>query len=187
MIEIDVQESGLESIERFLAATPKQVDRAMSSTFAKLARWLTTKSIRELAKHLKLPQKEVKRRLRTFRLSRVAGGQGVRVWYGLDPMGMIHLGARQTKEGVTAYGGRFVKSAFIARGRAGQGGPADTNKQVFVREGRTRLPIKKVTVALGDDAQRYIEDHILGGYDFTQQFYTIFERELKWRTTQQSS
>lgn len=184
MIEIDISENSFRDVERFLDATPKQIDKAMSSTFTKLARWLTTKSVRELAKVLKLPPKEVKRRLRTFRLARSGGGKAVRVWYGLDPMGMIHLGAKQTKEGVTAFGDRFVKSAFIARGRAGRGPASDGNRQVFIREGRTRLPIKKVTVELGDQAQTYIEDHILGSYEFTERFFTIFERELKWRTTQ---
>ncbi|HDR9259625.1 TPA: hypothetical protein QDB21_005647 [Burkholderia vietnamiensis] len=184
MIGIAIDEVGLEGIEAFLAATPKQVDAALASTCTKVARWLTGKSVRGLAKHLKLPAKEVKRRLRTFRLARVAGGKGVRVWYGLDPMGMIHLDAREDKGiggGVSAYGDRFVRDAFIARGRAGRGGPADSNKQVFIREGRTRLPIKKVTVELGDQAQAYIEDHILGSFDFTERFYKTFEHELKWR------
>ncbi|WP_296652876.1 hypothetical protein [Paraburkholderia sp.] len=181
MIDIAVNESGLENIEAFLAATPKQVDAALASTCVKVARWLTTRSVRGLAQHLMLPQKEVRRRLRTFRLARVAGGKGVRVWYGLDPMGMIHLNARQTRQGVTAYGGRFVKSAFIANGRAGVNGPASSNRQVFIRKGKSRLPIKKVTVELGDPAQTYIEDHLLGGSDFTTQLYKTFEHELAWR------
>ncbi|KVR28632.1 hypothetical protein WL61_23230 [Burkholderia ubonensis] len=183
MIDISIDEIGLESVEAFLAATPKQIDAAMASTFIKMARWFTTKSVRELAKHLKLPQKEVRRRLRTFRLARVAGGKGVRVWYGLDPMGMIHLNARQTRQGVSAYGGRFVKGAFIANGRAGAGGPASSNRQVFVREGKARLPIKKVSVELGDEAQTYIEDHLLSGAQFTARFFKVFEHELKWRQT----
>ncbi|RQQ37067.1 hypothetical protein [Burkholderia stagnalis] len=181
MIGVTIDEIGLENAEAFLAATPKQVDAAMVSTLTKMARWLTTKSVRELAKHLKLPQKEVRRRLRTFRLARVAGGKGVRVWYGLDPMGMIHLNARQTKQGVSAYGGRFVKGAFIANGRAGSSGPAASNRQVFVREGKTRLPIKKVTVELGDQAQTYIEDRLLAGAGFTERFFKVFEHELTWR------
>jgi hypothetical protein len=181
VIHIAIDEHGLEAIEAFLAATPKQVDAAMSSTLTKMARWLQTKSIRELAKHLELPQKEVRRRLRTFRLTKVAGGKGVRVWYGLDPMGMIHLNARQNKQGVSAYGGRFVKSAFIANGRAGMNGPASSNKQVFIREGKARLPIKKVTVELGDKAQTYIDEHLLGSALFVEQFYKIFEHELTWR------
>ncbi|WP_322009228.1 hypothetical protein [Paraburkholderia sp. J12] len=184
MIEIAIHEDGIEGIEgieAYLAATPKQVDAALATTCVKMARWLTTRSVRGLAKHLMLPQKEVRRRLRTFRLTRTAGGKGVRVWYGLDPMGMVHLNARQTKQGVSAYGDRFVKSAFIANGRAGANGPTSSNKQVFIRKGKARLPIKKVTVELGDPAQTYIEDHLLGGSDFGTQFYKIFEHELEWR------
>lgn len=182
MIEISIHEDGIEGIESYLAATPQQVDAAMASACIKMARWLTTNSIRGLAAHLKLPQKEVRRRLRTFRLSRVAGGKGVRVWYGLDPMGMIYLNARQTKQGVSAYGDRFIKGAFIANGRAGRNGPISTkNRQVFARKAKTRLPIKKVTVELGDPAQRYIEDHLLGGSSFTERFYKVFEHELAWR------
>lgn len=188
MIEIAITEQGIEGIEAFLASTPKQVDAALASTCSKMARWLTTQSVRGLAKHLKLPQKEVKRRLRSFRLTRTSGSKGVRVWYGLDPMGAIHLNAvddRGPGGGVVAYGDRFFQHAFIARGRAGNGGAAESNKQVFIRVGRTRLPIKKVTVALGDEAQTYIEDHILGGIDFSARFYKTFEHELTWRQRRQ--
>jgi DNA-binding Lrp family transcriptional regulator len=188
VIEISIDEHSLDAIEAFLTATPAQVDKAMASTLTKMARWLTSRSIKGLAKELKLPPKEVKRRLRTFRLARVAGGKGVRVWYGLDPMGMIHLGAAEERRkggGVTAYGDRFEKGAFIAKGRAGNGGTADSNRQVFKRAGKSRLPIKKVTVEIGDPAQTYIEDHILGGLPFTAQFFKTFEHELKWRQRSQ--
>jgi hypothetical protein len=184
VIEISIDEHSLDAIEAFLAATPKQVDKALNSTFTKMARWLTAKSIRELSAHLKLPRKEMKRRLRTFRLSRTAGGKGVRVWYGLDPIGMIHLGAAEERRkggGVTAYGDRFEKDAFIAKGRAGNGGTAASNRQVFKRKGRARLPLQKVTVALGDPAQTYIEDHLLGGSVFMDRFFKTFEHELTWR------
>jgi DNA-binding Lrp family transcriptional regulator len=188
VIEIAIDEHSLDAVEAFLAATPAQVDKAMASTLTKMARGLTSRSIKALAKELKLPPKEVKRRLRTFRLSRVAGGKGVRVWYGLDPMGMIHLNAKEDRGiggGVAAYGDRFVADAFIAKGRAGNGGTAASNRQVFKRVGKTRLPIKKVTVELGDPAQTYIEDHILGGLPFTAQFFKTFEHELKWRQRSQ--
>jgi hypothetical protein len=180
-LQLDINEQGLEQIARDLAATQKEIDKALASTLSKMAVWLRAKSIRELAKRLMLPQKEVRRRLKTFRLRRSAQGKAVTVWYGLDPMGMIHLQAKRTPAGVTAYGGRFVKSAFIANGRAGSGGPAASNKQVFVRKGASRLPLKKVTVELGDPAQTYIEDHLLGSHDFLDRFFTVFERELKWR------
>jgi hypothetical protein len=99
-------------------------------------------------------------------------------------MGAIHLDARMFKTpggGVAAYGDRFFRGAFIANGRAGNGGAANSNKQVFERVGRSRLKIKKVTVALGDEAQTYIEDRLLGGRAFEERFFTVFERELKWR------
>jgi DNA-binding Lrp family transcriptional regulator len=181
---IGISEIGFDRIEAFLSATPKQVDQAIASTCVKMARWLTTKSVRELARHLNLPQKEVRRRLRTFRMHAVDKRRYIRVWYGLDPIGAIHLGAKDQRApggGVAAYGGRFFKGAFIAKGRAGNGNASESNRQVFERVGRARLKIKKVTVALSDPAQTYIEDHLLGGHAFTDQFYKTFEHELTWR------
>lgn len=182
MLELELDEHGsLERVALDLGATQKEIDKALASTFSKMASWLRTRSIRELAKHLNLPQKEVRRRLKTFRLRRAARGKAVTVWYGLDPMGVIHLNATQTPLGVKAFGGRFVKSAFIANGRAGNGAGAGSNRQVFQRVGKARLKIKKVTADLGDQAQAYIEDHLLGTHAFEQQFFKVFERELKWR------
>lgn len=182
-LEID-EHGSLEQVARDLAATQKEIDKALASTLSKMATWLRAKSIRELARHLKLPPKEVKRRLKTFRLRRTANGRAVTVWYGLDPMGVIHLNAKEERAmagGVHAFGERFYPGAFIGKGRAGSGGPAASNKQVFIRKGKARLPIKKVTADLGDDAQQYIEAHLLGGFAFQQRFYMVFERELKWR------
>ncbi|SAL03126.1 Prophage minor tail protein Z (GPZ) [Caballeronia fortuita] len=182
-LEID-ERGSLEQVAHDLAATQKEIDKALASTLSKMATWLRAKSVRELAKHLKLPPKEVKRRLKTFRLRRNARGKSVTVWYGLDPMGVIHLGAweeRAMAGGVHAFGERFYQGAFIANGRAGNGGAAASNKQVFQRVGKSRLKIKKVTADLGDEAQKYIEDHLLGGFAFEQRFYMVFERELKWR------
>lgn len=182
MIDIDIHEEGLERIALDLVATQKDIDRALASTLGKMASWLRTQSIRGIAKALKFPQKEIRRRLKTFRLRRAAGGKAITVWYGLDAMGMIHLDARQTATGVSAFGGRSVAHAFIANGQAGRNGPPSaSNKQVFIRKGKSRLPLKKVTAELGDPAQTYIEDHLLGGNAFTEKFYEVFERELKWR------
>lgn len=180
LLQLELNEIGLERIALDLGATEKEIDKALNTAMLKMGTWLRGKSIRAIAKHMQLPIEEVLRRVKRFRLKRAIGGKGVVVWYGLDPIGAIHLGAVEHKTlrggggGVSAFGGRFFRGAFIAKGRNG-------NTQVFQRKGRARLKIKKVTVPLGDEAERIIQERVLNGPAFMDRFFIVFERELKWR------
>jgi len=178
MIDLEVSSEGLQQIQLDLAATEAQALKALNSTLTKMAAWLRSKSVKGLSANLQIQQKVMRRRLRAFRLSRHPNGGQITVWYGLDPIALIYLGARQTKGGVSAMGGRFVQSAFIANGRNG-------NRQVFKRQGKKRLPIDKQKAEIEDKANTYIEDQLLGTEEFEARFFTIFERELKWRTQTQ--
>lgn len=173
-MDLHINADGIDRIILDLQATPKQIDKAFASTSLKLAKWLQTKSIRGLAKELVLPQSEVRRRLRTFRVKRGLGGKGATVWYGLDPIGLIHLGAKKQGKGVAAMGGRYVEGAFIAKGRNG-------GLQVFKRRGKERLKIDKQSADIHDAAQTYIEDRLLGSGEFDAQFFKVFDHELQWR------
>lgn len=177
MIDIEVSADGLRQIQLDLAATEALATKALQSTLGKMAAWLRSKSVKGLSQHLTIQQKVMRRRLKSFRLTRKPGGGSITVWYGLDPIALIYLNAKQTRTGVSAMGGRFVSSGFIAATKGG--------RQVFKRRGKARLPIDKQRVDIEDKAATYIEDRLVGADEFEAQFFTIFERELKWRTQTQ--
>jgi hypothetical protein len=175
MLNLEVDSGQLQRLVDDLTATEKQAEKALGSTVTRMATWLRTKSLRGLSAELSIQQKIIRRRLKQFKVRRSAGSAEITVWYGLDPIAMIYLGARKAAGGVRASGGRFVDGGFIANGRNG-------SRQVFKRRGRARLPLDKQNADIKDKADTYIEDNLLGSAEFEAQFFKVFERELKWRT-----
>lgn len=174
LVNLEVSTLGIERLVLDLNATEKQAEKALRSTLVKMASWLRTRSVRGLSKELEIQQKVLRRRLKAFRLKKSADGANITVWYGLDPVALIYLGARQTSSGVTA-GRHKRKSAFIAKGSNG-------NKQVFKRRGKARLPIDKQVLDINNKAETFLEDRLIGSSEFETYFMTVLERELKWRT-----
>lgn len=156
-----------------LAATDAQARRALSATVRKMAGWVRARSTKGLSKELQLQQKIIRRRLKTARVRKTANGIEVVLWYGLDPVALIYLQAKQRSTGVSAAG-RFVKGAFIAGTPAG-------GKQVFKRAGAARLPLEKQQADVHHQAEDYLE-HQAFGAQFEAQFYKTFEHEMKWQT-----
>lgn len=167
MIELRASEQGIPQIVDELNATPAQCQKALKSTLSKMARWLQTRTTKGLSAELQIQQKIIRRRLKKTSVVSTADGFAIKLWYGLNEISLIHLGARETKKGVTA-GKRKVAGAFIAKG------------QVFKRENKSRLPIEKQTVAIQDKANGYLESAI-EQRDFDNQFLKTFEHELKWQ------
>ena len=173
-IEFDVE--GLQAMVDAYGATEAQFTAAMRSTYGRMARWLRTQSVRGLSSQLRIPQKILRRRLRTYRLQGGVGsrGEGAKVWYGLRPIPFSALSPRETSKGVRTAGGRFEEGAFIAKlfGRL----------QVLKRVGKARVPLRAVYADIVDESTIYIEDNLVGTAEFDAQFFKILERELKWRT-----
>lgn len=176
-IELDLDAQGIHTAIADLQATEAQVNKALGSTLGKMAAWMRAKSIKGLSGELQVQQKILRRRLKSFRMKRTADGGSITVWYGLDPIALIHMGARQNKRGVTA-GKHKRDGAFIAPGRNG-------GRQVFKRRSGARLPLDKQRLDIKDKAEIYLEDKVIGDVSFEAQFYKFFEHELKWRTRTQ--
>lgn len=174
LVSLDVQALGLDRVIADLDATAAQADKALASTLVRMAGWLKARSVKGLSKELAIQQKVVRRRLKSFRVKRSPSGSSITIWYGLDPVALIYLGARETGTGVTA-GKHKRQGAFIARGKNG-------GSQVFKRTGKSRLPLEKQVLDVNDKAATYLEDSLIGGAEFEAQFYKTFERELQWRT-----
>lgn len=174
MIRLDVSVDGLTDIAATLAATEKQARAALASTLPKMAAWVRARSVPGLSAAAGIPQRVVRRRMKSLRLTKNSAGSEITVWYGLNPVALIYLQAKQNGSGVKATGGRFVSSGFIAAPRNGK-------RQVFKRRSNARLPIEKQVAEIEDKATTYLEDKLIGTAEFNDRFMTVFERELRWR------
>lgn len=174
MIAVQIDARDIDRVIAELRATEPQVRRALGSTLRKMAAWVKARSVKGLSKELEVQQKLIRRRLRTIKAKPITnGGVEVRVWFGLDPISLIYLGARKSGRGVKA-GARFVEGGFIAEAKGG--------RQVFKRKGRARLPIEKQTAKINAKAERFLDDGLLNAPAFTEQFYKTLTHELQWQT-----
>lgn len=173
MINFQIDSAQLDRLALDMAATEDEARKALRSTLNKMAAWMRTRSIRGLSESLQIQQKVIRRRLKAIKFKDTPDGGVAKVWYGENPVALIYLGAKQTGSGVLASGGRFVPGAFI---------PKNKKNQVFKRVGKARLPIEKEDAKIQKPTDKYLESGIVGSAAFTNQFYTIFERELNWRT-----
>lgn len=180
MISIQIDTKDMERAVAELAATPVQLERALRSTLRKMAAWARTRSVKGLSDTLKIQQKVIRRRLRRIKAKNTPGGVEVSIWYGLNPLALIHLQARETSTGVRASGGRFAKSAFKATAKNGK-------EQVFKRRGAARLPLEKQTTDIQDQAEKFLDGGLLRSAAFETQFYKTLDHELRWQTRKQKS
>ncbi len=176
MINFEIDSAGINRIALDIAATEDQTRKALRSTLNKMAAWLRVRSVKGMSKALEIQQRVIRRRLKAVKFQDTADGGVAKVWYGLNPVAMIYLGAKKAPGGVAASGGRFVAGAFIAKGR-GKGSP-----QVFKRVGKDRLPLHREEAAIQKQSSSYLEGGVVKSAEFEAQFWKTFEHELKWRT-----
>ena len=126
---------GWAGVEGALADAPRKLDLAAARALRKTAQWLRTHSSREIARELGITQSPVRHRYNIYSQSTA---REVKLWVGLQPIGVHYLGTpRQTATGVKV-GHRDYDDAFISPMKSSQ-------RLVFRRKGRERLPIEKVT------------------------------------------
>lgn len=170
MIQLDIRAEGIQAIVNELEPTEKQAQAALRRTLSRMAKWLQTRTARGLSKELEMPQRIIRRRLKKSSIVKTSAGFSIRLFYGLNDVALIHLGARQTKRGVSA-GKRRVDGAFISK----------TKHQVFKRVGKARLPIEKQAETIKAKADSYLEWAEFNSVDFHAQFFKTLEHELKWQ------
>ncbi|WP_323119985.1 phage tail protein [Burkholderia alba] len=181
LVDIQIDAQGLERIAIDLQATERQVRQALASTLSKMGRWLRGRAIAGLSKELGIKRQILQlRRLKMRPVLRGANGSQISIFFGLDPIAYIYLGEPQkTAKGVSV--GRFyIEGGFVAKAPNGK-------KFVFKRKGNARLPIEKQALDIKDKADTFIEDRLLVEPAFFDRFFQIFEHELKWRRSQQST
>lgn len=164
--EINVSDQASQ-IGQLLAGMEKHMDAASDRALRKTAKWLATHSVREIGRELQIKQQPVKRRFQVYPNRR---GQEVKLWVGLYPIAVHHLGTpKQTPDGVKV-GRRRYGGAFLA--------PANNSPEtVWRRRGRERLPIDRVTEDIAEPVQS-----VLARWErrTTARFAEIFEQEVRF-------
>lgn len=175
-LSVDIDGESIAALGNAFGATQAQVEAALRSTYAKMGRWLRTRAMRGLSSKLRIQQKILRGRVKTFRLQGgiTDSGAGAKVWFGLRPISLMRLNARKSGKGVRADGGRYIEGAFIAN--------FNGRPQVLKRTGSARLPIEVQQADIADASTVYIEDDLVGTAQFDSQFFKYLEHELKWRT-----
>lgn len=180
MIDISIHADRIDQLVLDLAATEGQVEKALRSTVSKMANWLRARTVRGLSEELKMQQRIIRRRLKATKVKQTANGGIATIWYGLNPVGLIYLGAKQNKAaggGVTTRQGHRhnVPGGFIAKMPNGKEG-------VFKRRGARRLKIDEQAESIQEPADRYLAQAALMNAEFTAQFFKTLEHEIQWRT-----
>ena len=180
MLTIAVDSGGLSRAILDLKATDPQARKALNSTMNKMAAWVRTRSVRGLSDTVKIQQKILRARVRTYRMQGSIGQAQVdgsmKVWFGLNAVPWAKLNPRATRKGgVSAAGGRHDSEAFIAH----YGG----RPQVLKLIGKERVPLMVMKAEIAQESENYIEHFVLASAEFDNQFLKTFERELKWRTS----
>lgn len=156
MLQFDIDEGELQSIVRELGATKDQVRKAWSRALQRTAGTLRSMASKQIRTDLGLRTAgAIRRRIKLRRGRGRDNMSNVRLWFGLNDMPALAFKGRlrQTSSGVEFRGTTFDQ-AFLARGRGA------SRRTMFRRRGSGRLPIHAVTVPVGDDMQRVIEDNL---------------------------
>lgn len=132
--QLNLQASGWVDVEAKVGQAGKKLDLAAARALRRTAQWLRTHSSKEVARELRIAQSPIRHRYNIYSQSTA---NEVKLWVGLQPIGVHYLGTpKQTPDGVSV-GHRQYDGAFISPMKSSQ-------RLVFQRKGRERLPIKLV-------------------------------------------
>ena len=165
MLVVNVLRDDLYAVQQKMNATNRQVVTAGTRAIKKTLRWIGSQGRRQIAKRNKLPVKSLRGRVRMSQPT--ASSQVGHVWFGIDDMPAIQVGAKQTATGVQTRG-RFFKSAFIAN--------VYGTVNVFKRKDKARFPVIVQKVQL--EGAEEILDGIAANAPARLQ--TIFAQEINY-------
>lgn len=169
MTDYDLSKLNVNQLFDGLGLSQKQIEGHMKASLKRTAKRIQTHTVREIARTIKLPVSEVKRRVRVN--DRIMGGMAARITYYVRPMNLIRFKARQNKYGVTS---RIfsVRSAFIAQM------PGGRSPIVVKRRGKARLPIDAVKVELSGVSQNAINR--VQGKQAAEWYWTTLRQRANW-------
>jgi len=143
-----------EEVMRMIRAGDREYRQAGASALNRTAGHIKTRAIRGIVGRTQVPRDIVKRRLYTRRATRRILESAVLTY--ARSVNPLAAGAVAGDSGVTAPGHSWPR-AFVAHGKKGRkSGSGRTNKQVFERRGRKRLPLDVHRIRIMDTAEDVI-------------------------------
>lgn len=143
MADITLEMTDLNKLKEYFEATNIQYSNAIFYAIKDTNRWLKAQVIREVRKKYPIELRRIKKRM--FGTAKVFHGEAVSwIWLGVSGIDANAFGrAVQTKKGVYLPNiKKMIPSAFISK---------KLHNLIFMREGRSRLPIIKPLVELEFD------------------------------------
>lgn len=124
--------ANLERVKQALGVLEADIKRAIETATRRAFRWAERKAARDIATEAGIPYRAARTRTRArYALT----GRGV-VWFGLNPVSVKYLGAKERKGAFTAD---------------------KLNGHWFKRRGRARLPIDKIEKPIEQEGRAYVE------------------------------
>jgi hypothetical protein len=167
-LQIDAAE--LEAIATRFAATGKQFEKAMNRSLKRTARHARTVLSKELSKELKIRSKTIKNRII---LDLKGNNKTLRLWVGLNPIGLHRLRPKQTKSGIRFGQGNTRKGAFLVRMPNGY-------TIAMKRKGRRAYPIQKQSLNIHAAGVEAMETKVLPAIE--ARILKDLETELNFET-----
>jgi hypothetical protein len=136
-------------IRELLDVLQKDMKAALRTAVRQTGQWANREGARGLAKAANVPLNVLRRGLRIkFQYQSVKGFSTARLWYGLNPIALKYLGARENRKGVRARGVTY-KGGFISPALKGH---------AFQRVGKERLPLKKLDLPIVEKGNVFLAE-----------------------------
>jgi hypothetical protein len=164
--QLELKTSGFAEFDAELADAGKKLDLAAARALRKTAQWLRTHSSREISQELRISKSPLGHRYKVF--SRGTARE-VKLWVGLEPIAVHYLGQPKQNATGVSVGHRQYDDAFISPMKSSQ-------RLVFVRKGRERLPIELVREDWEGPAMSALEKWEKRAQN---RFLELFEQEAK--------
>lgn len=143
-LRLDVDQAELDRLLGAFQVSKQAAKRAADRAVRQAARWTGGQAVKVVGAELKLQQRLIRQRLRTFRKG---DGAEQKVWLGLNAVAARRLGqARQTARGVQV-GRHFFDKAFVIR-KFGGG--------IYRRKTVDRFPLSLVKIEIDEAGERAI-------------------------------
>lgn len=186
MINFKVDQTELDIITHELDATEKAVNLAMKRTIRRMSAWIRVRAGRAIRQETKLKADVLRSRLKLMKFKTRKDAAKGGVWIGYNPIDISRMPYSQQDEvGVVAGQGagavKYFDHAFMGpkpgvKARSLRGG-------AFIRKGKARGPIERVGYDIAKEVEKALGDDIFKGFE--EQFYKVFEADLKWRMQKQ--
>lgn len=177
MLHFEIGWLQLEDISQELGATPKQVKFALSRALRRTEATLRRMSAKGLTRVLQLRTLgSMRKRLKSIKLRKLGidAGDGVALWYGINPLPVSSFKGRPRKtDGGAEFRGQKYDGAFVAKSKI------KGKQTIFKRETANPLPISEQLHDIADQAIVFIEDEVFDQIE--KIFWQHFRRDLQAR------